>query len=214
MVKRAVGAATAYSLRVVEAVKILREQAGLSNAELMKRAAFSSNYFYIRLRGESPFDMNDLDRIARALQVDVHDITQLASSLPDPTASDDSIELDGEELARRLMLLAGPSTTGVEIEGVSTGLWATLISGQSVVDAPKIALTTVSEHFKVPVLYLTDFQAVDVKDRVEAEMELSRALQDAGATPIAARALGTLSPSALLAVAESIRSIDLGNGAK
>lgn len=214
MGKRAAGAATAYSLRVVEAVKILRDRAGLTNAELMKRAGFSINYFYIRLRGESPFDMNDLDRIARALSIDVHDITHLASSLPDPADADDTVALDGVELARRLAFLTGTAGGEVNISDVPASVWAMLTSGQAEVAAPKLALGSIADFFKVTPAYLTDFRAIDVAERVEAEVELGRALHDAGATPIAARALGGLSPSALLAVAESIRSIDLGNDAK
>lgn len=214
MGKRAAGAATAYSLRVVAAIRVLRDRAEITNTELMRRAGFSANYFYTRLRGESPFDLNDLDRIARALSLDVHDITHLASSLPDPSAEDETVLLDGAELRRRLAYLSNSVDGTPEINDLSTSTWALLTSGQPEVNAPKLALIAIADFFHVTPVYVTDFQAFDVTERVEAELELGRALHDAGATPIAARALGGLSPSALLAVAESIRSIDLGNDAR
>lgn len=208
MGKRASGAASSYSRRVSEAVKLVRARSGLSNADLIREAGFSTNYFYVRLRGEAPFDTNDLDRIARALNIEVEDITHTASSLNSENAD---LALDGRELARRLTYLSNPVERSVTVVPIDETLWDGLRSATGRVKVPLEVLTTLAAYFEVDVLYLTDFGQIDIAERIEAELDLSRALSSKGATPVATRALGALSPSAMRAVAESIRSIERGD---
>lgn len=82
-----------------------------------------------------------------------------------------------------------------------------LLSAGEVFSAPLEELQALASEFDVPVEFLTETSASEDAALVEAELELRQALTEAGAEPVAARALGGLSAQAIRAVAASIRSI-------
>lgn len=206
--------ASDYSRRINTAVKHLTSRAGLSNNELIKRAGMSLNYFYTRMRGEATFDTNDLDVIARVLGVDVATIVQVADQIgddglvPGSPVVTDSVAVNGIELARRLrLLLGGEPKEPQDVASVSAARMSEMLTAGQVFTASLGELEDLAAHFSVPASYLVETTASEDAEMVEAQLELSRAFADAGAEPVAARALGGLSASAIRAVAASIRSI-------
>lgn len=222
---RSPATSTAFSRRVVRAVEQLRDQRRLSNTELIREAGFSANYFYIRLRGEAPFNTNDIEKLANALDVDPHEVLQLAES-PALGADDDAERLerlDGVELARRLTFLAagpnGPDARTLDVEDLvafatarsiafTAEDWLTLLSHSGTVRLPARLLDALAEYFSVDSRYLRSMRDSEFAQVVEAETSLQRALIDTGATAVSARALGGMSATQLEAITRAIRSID------
>lgn len=182
----------------------------------------SASYFYARLRGDSPFDTNDIERLASALGTHPHEISRVAASL-DETDDDiePRVELDRAELARRVVLLMdSPLTSG---EDADEEHLVSLLEGRGVaieeseLDALRDAsstgpvktrvLETLAEYVEVPPAYLLDFANDEARDAAEAQVEFRSALRASGASSIAARAVGDVSPAALRAIAESLRSL-------
>lgn len=182
----------------------------------------SASYFYARLRGDSPFDTNDIERLASALGTHPHEISRVAASL-DETDDDiePRVELDRTELSRRVVLLLdSPLTSG---EDADEEQLVVLLEGRGVaVEETELAelrdpfstgpvktrvLETLAEYVEVPSAYLLDFANDEALDAAEAQVEFRSALRAAGASSIAARAVGDVSPAALRAIAESLRSL-------
>lgn len=69
-----------FSLSVIEEVQKAIQESGMSNAEVIKRANISQDYFYTRTRGEKPFNTNDISRIAEVLGTDPLMILRRASA--------------------------------------------------------------------------------------------------------------------------------------
>ena len=67
-------------MALVRAVSELRDSSGLTNQELVERADMSASYYYARLRGDAPFDTNDIERLAAALGTHPHEISRIAAS--------------------------------------------------------------------------------------------------------------------------------------
>ena len=55
----------------------------MSNAEVIRKAKISQDYYYTRTRYEKPFNTNDVDRIARVINVDPYAIFDAASAVAD-----------------------------------------------------------------------------------------------------------------------------------
>lgn len=70
MSKKSAGKASSFSLRVVEQIEDARAQSGITQAELFAAAGMSQNYYYSRLRGDLPFNTNDIDKLALVLKCD------------------------------------------------------------------------------------------------------------------------------------------------
>ncbi len=70
MGQKPVGPARGFSLRVIDVIENARHDAGMSQAELIQRSGIPRNSFYKRMRGEVPFNTNDIDAIASALDCD------------------------------------------------------------------------------------------------------------------------------------------------
>ncbi|QIT13032.1 helix-turn-helix transcriptional regulator (plasmid) [Clavibacter michiganensis] len=190
----------------------------MTNVELIRQADFSPNYFYMRLRGDALFDTNDIDKLATVLGVSPADIIVLATSLSDDDESDTITITDSAELARRLRFLGGhDASTESIVEGlneagaeVTVAAWEALLAGAGPRRVSATLLSAAAEHFGVDLSYLTEVHGTDSAAQVEAEVSFQRALRDSGATAVAARALGDVSPGALIAITEAIRSIEKG----
>ncbi|WP_147304093.1 helix-turn-helix domain-containing protein [Subtercola boreus] len=215
MGRRLTGAPSPFSRQIVKAIIRLRDEAGMTNVELIKRAGFSPNYFYLRLRGDTTFDTNDIEKIALVFNVSPAALMTIATSLTDEDDADKLVAVDRLELARRLgFLAAGPhaddSVLALQAGGaaITEEKWAALLSATGPRQEAHSLLTALAGHFDVSEAYLLELGSNEVAQRVEAEVDFQRALTESGANSVAARALGVVSPSALIAITEAIRSID------
>jgi transcriptional regulator with XRE-family HTH domain len=215
-----VGEANAWSMALVRAITTLRDARGLTNQELVDRTEMSASYYYARLRGASPFDTNDIQKLAVALGTHPHEISRVAASFE----SDENIEprraLDPVELARRLNLIVSTpradgssfdesdlilelSNRGVDFD---SGDWVELLSGHAGNLVSVRMLEAVAWYADVPAAYLIELADADTAEACEAQFDFRSAVRESGAT-ISARAVGDVSPAALRAIANSIRSI-------
>ncbi len=64
------GEAGAFSRRVIGNIDYAVGKDTRSAAEIITAAGMSKNYFYTRMRGEKPFNTNDVEAIADALGID------------------------------------------------------------------------------------------------------------------------------------------------
>jgi transcriptional regulator with XRE-family HTH domain len=80
MGKSSAGKASEFSLRVVDEIETARIQAGITQAELFAAVGMSQNYFYSRLRGDLPFNTNDIDKLALALGCNPLELLRNAAS--------------------------------------------------------------------------------------------------------------------------------------
>lgn len=80
MVKRAVGESTTFSRRVAEEIDHAVRMSGQPAADIFAAAGMSRNYYYKRLRGEMPFNTNDIDRLGDALGINPFDLMRRATT--------------------------------------------------------------------------------------------------------------------------------------
>lgn len=209
-------------MALVRAVSELRDASGMTNQELVDRAEMSASYYYARLRGDAPFDTNDIERLATALGTHPHEVSRLAASYGD---DDERIEpriaLEPAELGRRLKAVSvAPRADGSKFEktqlldelaarglSVSAGEWRDLVSGHNDGSVRVRLLEAVAEYATVPAAYLLDLAAADAFEAADAQLEFRKAIRDSGADSISARTVGDVSPAALRAIAHSLRSI-------
>ncbi|MCI1868286.1 hypothetical protein [Bifidobacterium crudilactis] len=95
-----------FSLSVIEEVQKAIQESGMSNAEVIKRAKISQDYFYTRTRGEKPFNTNDISRIAEVLGIDPLMILRRASAV----IENDGLTVDPSALSedeRKRLALSG-----------------------------------------------------------------------------------------------------------
>jgi transcriptional regulator with XRE-family HTH domain len=62
-----IGPASVYAMQVVRELDKLRQKRGLTHAALLEKLTMSRNYYYKRLRGELPLNLNDVAEMATAL---------------------------------------------------------------------------------------------------------------------------------------------------
>lgn len=67
MGRKGMNSSDEFSNEVAREIQRAIETAGISNAEVMRRTHISQDYFYSRMRGEKPFNTNDVSRIAEAI---------------------------------------------------------------------------------------------------------------------------------------------------
>lgn len=79
MSKKAMGPAEGFSLAVIAEIRRAIKEIGITNGDLIKRSGMSQDYFYKRMRGEYPFNTNDISRIADALGMDAFIILRRAA---------------------------------------------------------------------------------------------------------------------------------------
>lgn len=220
--RRALGEASAWSMALVRAVTELRDGNGLTNQELVERAGMSASYFYARLRGDAPFDTNDIEKLAAALGTHPHEISRVAASFE---ADEESIEprvgTNPRELARRLKAVAAaPRADGTAFDfeelaqelaerGVVLGVgeWKELRSGHAPSPVRSRVLEGVAAYSGISAGYLLELEDPAVQEATEAQYDFRKALRETGADSVSARAVGDISPTALRAIAQSLRSI-------
>lgn len=209
----------------METVVLLRQEAGLSNVDLVRLANFSQNYFYIRLRGEAPLDLNDLEQLATVVGVSPENIVALAAGLRGGDVGWSPMA-DPAELGRRLRFLVEDArdansvaqVLGEEflqpIHGLTDELWIGMMKGsdsapesQRLLSSRRL-LSAIAARFSVPVAYLTDFGSDEVKDRTEAEVALQRALRRTGGSELPPEELTKIPVSTLRLLTWSITSSD------
>ena len=64
-----IGVAAAFAFEVAQEFDVLRTKRGLTHAALLEKLTMSRNYYYKRLRGELPLNLNDVAELAAALGV-------------------------------------------------------------------------------------------------------------------------------------------------
>lgn len=73
------GTPTEFSRAVIDAISHLIRMSGLPVREVVKRSGFSTNYFYVRMRHEAPFNTNDIAAIAEVLEIEPKEIIDAAT---------------------------------------------------------------------------------------------------------------------------------------
>jgi len=176
----------------------------------------SRSYYYNRAGdGEIQFGLNDLEALASPLGVDAFEIMDLARR----ETSDSAQPVD--EVGRRVRLLlksprengadysfaelqSDAQRAGVELQAESFDA----IAGSTIEDAPSDqVLRVITRHWSVPDAFLTDLGDELALEAALAQLDFRRALRETGASVSAARAVGDVPPTALRAIAESLRSI-------
>jgi len=206
---------------LVRAVSTLRDAAGMTNQELIDRSGMSATYFYGRLRGAAPFDANDIEKLAHALGTHPHEISRVAASVGEAREMEPMVDADAKELGRRLSALSrAPRLDGspFDVDGLIGGLadrgvaldpteWSALLSGDLTSPVRVRVLEGVGVYAGVPTAYLLDLDDAAAVEAAEANLEFREALKASGADSVSARAVGDISPSALRAIAQTLRSI-------
>lgn len=220
--RRALGEASAWSMALVRAVTELRDASGLTNQELVDRAGMSASYFYARLRGDAPFDTNDIEKLAAALGTHPHEISRTAAAVGDDEESiEPRVETDPIELGRRLAATAAAPrgdgsafdldalTAELAERGVvlAAGEWDDLLEGRATSPVRSRVLEGVASYSVIPPEYLLQLDDAAAEEAAEAQFDFRLALRETGADSVSARAVGDISPTALRAIAQSLRSI-------
>jgi transcriptional regulator with XRE-family HTH domain len=206
---------------LVRAVSTIRDAAGMTNQELIERTGMSSSYYYARLRGSAPFDANDIENIAHALGTHPHEISRVAASISATNEIEPTVQTRPRELGRRMTAIAAaPRVDGsvFVVDGLIRDLaergvsldraeWSSLLAGTGDVSVRIRLLEGVSEYAGIVPTYLLDLDDDEAVELAEANIEFREALRSSGADSISARAVGDVSPAALRAIAQSLRSI-------
>lgn len=209
-------------MALVRAVTELRDGSGLTNQELVDRAGMSASYFYARLRGDAPFDTNDIEKLAAALGTHPHEISRVAASFEEDRENiEPRVETNPSELARRLKVVsAAPRADGTSFEyeelaqelaerGVvlGAGEWKDLRSGHASSPVRSRVLEGIAAYSGISADYLLELDDSAAQEATEAQYDFREALRETGANSVSARAVGDVSPTALRAIAQSLRSI-------
>ena len=67
MGRKPAGEATAFSAAVARIIDEHRTESGMSVDALVKEAGMGRNTYFVRMRGDMPFNLNEIDAIATAL---------------------------------------------------------------------------------------------------------------------------------------------------
>ncbi|WP_076677980.1 MULTISPECIES: helix-turn-helix domain-containing protein [unclassified Microbacterium] len=187
----------------------LRRAKGLTVGELLSRAGMTKSYYQSRAGFSLPYNTNDLEALATALGVTPEEIAS-----PD-TAPRVEMRVPAAPLAARVRRLVAAQAASAEelfahLDGIDPGAADSarmlLAEGTTSLVLDEEVLRLITQWGDVPTEYLTDYTDDAVTDRTDAELELRDAMRDAGASSIQFRALGEMSPDALRAIAQSLRS--------
>lgn len=206
------GKASEFSRRLVARIEELRDDAGMTNTQLIEKSGLRTTYYYARLRGDASFTTNDVDKLARALGISGEDVFT--------TATTSLITVSGPELARRLRFLTeNAAASGAPVdqdaliakiadryEHFDAARWDALFEGREEIRVPEPVLAGIAEFFTVPDGYLAAPVGDELVEQVEAQAELAAALRARGASTVAARSLGELPPAQLRELARALRS--------
>lgn len=209
MGRGAVGPPSRYSRRVVANVDRLRRDKGLTVGELLQRAGMTKSYYQSRAGFSLPYNTNDIEALAAALGVTPEEVASPES------AARIEMRVPAAPLAARVRRLveSQAATDGELLEHLAEidpllahGARALLEAATPTVVLDEEVLRLITHWADVPTEYLTDHTDAAVTDRTEAQLELREAMRAAGASSIQFRALGHMSPDALRAIAQSLRS--------
>ncbi len=198
---------------VTSNIEALRQEAGMTVSQVIDESGSSRSGYYSRLRDETTWTLEDLARFSAVFAVDPS--TLLVPPVASSSSSD--VQVNGIVLACRLSLLQAameiPSDSdelsvrmreaGVEI---TPELWDSLTAGSRRVSVAGTLLASIAGFFGVDPSYLTAPESDPTTDRLEAQLELRAALRESGGGKLGLRALGDVPPSALRAIARSLRS--------
>jgi hypothetical protein len=223
MGSRAETTTSSFSRQVVEAIKRLRVNAGMTNADLIAAAGFGNNKYYTCLRGDTDFDTSDLESLGSALGVGAGEIVALAVTIPleELEPANSLVRVDAIELGRRLKFLEDNAVLdghgfevevlGKSLEGLNTSFgdeeWSQYANGLAPSRIPIRLLAGIASYFSVNAEYLTNTAPSEASARIEAQVEFDRAVFESGARGVAARSFGTISADELRAISDVIRSI-------
>lgn len=194
---------------MVANVDRLRRANGLTVGELLSRAGMTKSYYQSRAGFSLPYNTNDIEALAAALGVTPEEVAS-----PETTARIEMRVPAGPLVirVRRLIESQAASEDDLvrhldEIDPLLADNARTLLGAVShTVVLDEEVLRLITHWADVPTEYLTDYTDEAVTDRTEAELELREAMRAAGASSIQFRALGQMSPDALRAIAQSLRS--------
>lgn len=97
MGQKATGPATPFGRAVVAAIEAALVAEGLTKAALIERSGVPANTFHTRMRGDKPFNTNEIEKLAKALGRDPLLLLREAASAVDnvtPLRRNDSGYLD------------------------------------------------------------------------------------------------------------------------
>ncbi|WP_314454650.1 helix-turn-helix transcriptional regulator [uncultured Microbacterium sp.] len=187
----------------------LRRANGLTVGELLSRAGMTKSYYQSRAGFSLPYNTNDIEALAAALGVTPEEVAS-----PETTTRVEMRVPAGPLVTRVRRLIDSQAATEDdlvrhldEIDPLLADNARTLLAAAShTVVLDEEVLRLITHWADVPTEYLTDYTDETVTDRTEAELELREAMRAAGASSIQFRALGQMSPDALRAIAQSLRS--------
>lgn len=218
---RGMGEASEWARAFASAAAALRVEKGLTIQELASRIGKDPSYVSGRLNFNAPFNMNDWELLASALEVHPLELARRAAQMqPHSDDFEPMADLDRSELSRRLKLLEKtPRSTGEPFYGaVLASLaaeraiafteddWIRLRDGSGDGKVPLRVLELVAEYSGVDVGYLAELSNSDVADAAEAQLELRDAIRAVGGDGVLARSVGDVSPAGLRAIAASLRA--------
>ncbi|WP_242864617.1 helix-turn-helix domain-containing protein [Microbacterium testaceum] len=208
MGRGAVGPPSRYSRRVVANVDRLRKSRGLTVGELINRAGMTKSYYQSRAGFSLPYNTNDIEALAAALDVTPEELASPESAprvqvrVPAGPVADRVRRLIASHAASESDLIAHLENLDPRSAESARGL---LEATTHTVVLDEEVLRLITEWADVPLEYLTDDTDEALTERTEAELELREAMREAGARSIQFRALGQMSPDALRAIAQSLR---------
>jgi len=186
----------------------LRKSKGLTVGELINRAGMTKSYYQSRAGFSLPYNTNDIEALAAALDVTPEELAspesapRVAMRVPAGPVGDRVRRLVASHAASESDLLAHLAQLDPRVAESARGL---LEATTNTVVLDEEVLRLITQWADVPVEYLTDHTDEALTDRIEAELELRDAMREAGAQSIQFRALGQMSPDALRAIARSLR---------
>lgn len=80
MGQKPIGAARGFAQRVADVIDAKRKEVGMSKASLISESGMPANTFHTRMRGDRPFDLNDIEMLAAALGCEPEMILREASA--------------------------------------------------------------------------------------------------------------------------------------
>lgn len=204
-----------FSLQIVEAIRQLLPRSGMTTAELIEKSKFSPNYYYVRMRADAPFDADDIEQIATALDMTVAEFVTLAAStlVTEQKAQRRIATVDKSELARRLTFLSNgaPTDAVMEMAGPHASFdaqdWRRMVNGSGDGREYFDVLTSLAGIFDVDARYLYQTGDKELAETIEAQKDFARAVEETGVTSIAARAFDEISPAELRALTNTIRTL-------
>jgi len=203
----------------------MRDEHGLSHKELIAATDMSQAYYFNRMAGHKAFGLTDIERLAGAFETHWFALFRLAADLAEQ--ADHALGSEGSELSNRINDLI---TAGLREDG-SSFAWesfadaaseaglrvgpeelADLLARPGSIQSDRRILEVMTAYWEIPPPYLSDLENLEAVEMTSAIMDFRRAMKDTGARPMASRVLGEISPTALRAVARTIRSAHSGTG--